>query len=98
MEDHLHVAAQLFELGFGRAADVEVVILDITMPGLSGIETHARLRAGHPELPVLLSSGYPEEALATLESGNPVRDAFIQKPYRNAALFAQIENLLAGGS
>ena len=78
--------------------DVDLVILDITMPGLSGIETHARLRAGHPELPVLLSSGYPEEALATLESGNPVRDAFIQKPYRNAALFAQIENLLAGGS
>ncbi|HJO24576.1 MAG: histidine kinase N-terminal 7TM domain-containing protein [Myxococcota bacterium] len=75
---------------------VDLVILDITMPGLSGIETHARLRADHPELPVLLSSGYPEEALATLENGDPSRDAFIQKPYRNAALFVQIERLLAG--
>jgi len=75
---------------------VNLVILDITMPGLSGIETHARLRVDHPELRVLLSSGYPEEALMTIESGDPSRDAFIQKPYRNAALFAQIERLLRG--
>jgi len=75
---------------------VDLVILDITMPGLSGIETHARLRASHPNLPVLLSSGYPEEALETLENGDSSLDAFIQKPYRNTALFAQIERLLAG--
>ncbi|NQZ98541.1 MAG: response regulator [Myxococcales bacterium] len=76
---------------------VDLVILDITMPGLSGIETHARLRVDHTELPVLLSSGYPEESLTTIESGHPSRDAFIQKPYRNVALFAQIERLLRGG-
>ena len=76
------------------AAVVDLVILDITMPGLSGIETHTKLRAMFPELPVLLSSGYPEEALATIESGEPSLDAFIQKPYRNTTLFGQIERLL----
>ena len=76
------------------ATVVDLVILDITMPGLSGIETHAKLRAMFPELPVLLSSGYPEEALATIESGEPSLDAFIQKPYRNTTLFGQIERLL----
>ena len=60
----------------------------------SGIEGGARLRVDRPELPVLLSSGYPEEALMTIQSGHPSRDAFIQKPYRNVALFAQIELLL----
>ena len=64
------------------------------MPGLSGIETHERLRADHPQLPILLSSGYPEDALGTIDAGNPSIDAFIQKPYRNAALFAQIGRLL----
>ena len=77
---------------------VDLVILDITMPGLSGLETHARLRVDHPELPVLLSSGYPREALTTIQGGHPSRDAFIQKPYRNAALFAQIERLLPGAT
>ncbi|MEE2676999.1 MAG: histidine kinase N-terminal 7TM domain-containing protein [Myxococcota bacterium] len=81
----------------GEAGSVDLVILDITMPGLSGIETHARLRSAYPGLPVLLSSGYPEEALATLERGDPRLDAFIQKPYRNAVLFAQIERLLGPG-
>ncbi len=55
------------------------------------------LRVDHPELPVLLSSGYPREALTTIRGGHPSRDGFIQKPYRNAALFAQIERLLSGG-
>lgn len=75
---------------------VDLVILDLTMPGLSGIETHARLRVDHPNLPVLLSSGYPEEALATLQNGHPSRDGFIQKPYRHSDLLEQIERLLPG--
>ena len=77
-------------------ADVDLVILDITMPGLSGIETHALLRANYPQLPILLSSGYPEDALQTIGDGDPSIDAFIQKPYRNAALFAQVGRLLSG--
>ena len=39
------------------------MILDLTMPGLGGIETFDQIRAEYPRLPVLLSSGYPEEAL-----------------------------------
>ena len=76
---------------------VDLVILDLTMPGIGGIEAHARIRVDHPDLPILLSSGYPEEALATLQNGDPSRDAFIQKPYRNNALLAQIEGLLSRG-
>ena len=83
------------ELLASVGAVVDLVILDLTMPGIGGIETHGRIRVDHPELPILLSSGYPEEALATLQGGDPSRDAFIQKPYRNNALLAQIEGLLS---
>lgn len=73
----------------------DLVILDLTMPGLGGLETLERIRSQHAELPVLLSSGYPEEAMRVLrEKGSP-RNGFIQKPYRNARLLEQIERLLA---
>lgn len=77
---------------------VDLVILDLTMPGLSGIETHARMRRDHPELPILLSSGHPpEEALPAIRNGHEKdgHSAYIQKPYRSAALLEKIEHLLA---
>ncbi|MBP1627957.1 MAG: multi-sensor hybrid histidine kinase [Holophagaceae bacterium] len=46
---------------------VELVILDLNMPGLNGLDTLSRLRIGHPDLPILVSTGFlapaEEEAL-----------------------------------
>jgi signal transduction histidine kinase len=73
---------------------INLVILDITMPGLSGIETRMQIRQHSPALPIIMSSGHPEETLDRLEGWSPDRDGFIQKPYRNQALLAAIESLL----
>jgi len=81
-----------------EGADIDLVILDITMPGLDGLETRARLRERQPTLPILLSSGYPEDALETLRAGDPAHDAFIQKPYTSASLLAQIGRMLLAAS
>jgi two-component system cell cycle sensor histidine kinase/response regulator CckA len=43
-----------------RAADINLVLLDLTMPGLSGEETLRQLRALAPTLPVIVMSGYSE--------------------------------------
>ena len=77
-----------------HSQQVDMVILDITMPGIDGLETRVRLRERHPALPIMLSSGYPEDALETLRSGDPALDGFIQKPYTSAALLAQIARML----
>ena len=77
---------------------VDLVILDLTMPGLSGIETHALMRRDHPELPILLSSGHPpEEALPAIRNRHEKHghSAYIQTPYRSAALLEKIGHLLA---
>ena len=73
---------------------IDLVILDITMPGLSGIETRMQIRQQSPALPIIMSSGHPEETLDRPEGWSPDRDGFIQKPYRNQALLAAIESLL----
>jgi two-component system invasion response regulator UvrY len=43
---------------------LDVVVLDMSMPGLSGLEVLNELRRRHPRLPVLVLSGHPEGELA----------------------------------
>jgi two-component system, NarL family, invasion response regulator UvrY len=47
-----------------RSGDVDVVILDLSMPGLSGLETVKKLRQDYPDVPVLVLSMHPEEQYA----------------------------------
>jgi len=70
------------------------VILDLTMPGPTGLEVHRELRRRGPDLPVLLVSGYSaHDARAALDNG--VSTAFLQKPFRLADLANALRDLLA---
>ncbi len=84
-------ALAAFDADAGR---FDLVVLDLTMPGMSGREVFAALRARRTDLPVVLSSGHSleDEAREMLQQG-PV--AFLQKPYRLADLRTTIERLLA---
>ena len=48
-----------------RQGDVDVMVLDISMPGQSGVDALAAIRARAPDLPVLILSGFAEEHYAT---------------------------------
>ncbi|MEN8200174.1 MAG: response regulator [Thermodesulfobacteriota bacterium] len=43
-----------------KAESPDLVILDIQMPGMNGIETLRQMKMSNPELPVILSSAYNE--------------------------------------
>jgi len=75
---------------------LSLVVLDITMPGRSGVEIWSELRKTRMELPIIMSSGHPEEALDQLEGWNPAHDGFIQKPYRKKKLLEEVASLLSG--
>jgi two-component system cell cycle sensor histidine kinase/response regulator CckA len=47
----------------GSEQDIDLVITDMMMPEMSGLDLRQRLRALRPGLPVLLMSGYSEEAI-----------------------------------
>jgi len=48
-----------------RRGGVDVMVMDISMPGQSGVDALAAIRARAPELPVLILSGFAEEHYAT---------------------------------
>jgi len=49
-----------------RKDEADVILMDLSMPDQSGIDTLAAIRARAPDLPVLILSGYPEAHYATL--------------------------------
>ena len=68
-----------------NAADVVAILLDLTMPAMSGEEAAAELQRIRPGVPIILSSGYGEhEATGRLASKGLA--GFLQKPYEPAAL------------
>ena len=73
---------------------IDMVVLDMIMPGMSGAETFARLKQINQGVRVLLSSGYTvnEEAEKLLQSGCR---GFIQKPYSIKDLSAKLKETLS---
>ncbi|MFH2099686.1 MAG: PAS domain S-box protein [Pseudomonadota bacterium] len=76
-----------------RAGQVDLVILDMVMPGMGGAETFEALAAEKPDVAVLVSSGYSLEGQAArlLEKG---ARAFIQKPYTLMSLSRVLRKVL----
>lgn len=73
---------------------IDLVILDLNMPGISGVETWRRLREINPNVRVVIASGYSEESIAEDESARP--EGFVIKPYTPDELVNTVRNALAG--
>lgn len=76
-----------------KQKDIDLVILDMIMPGISGGETFDRLREINPHSKVLLSSGYCIENQAQEIMGRGC-DGFLQKPFRLKELSHKVRELL----
>ena len=52
-------------LELARGGDIDVLLMDISMPDQSGIDALVAIKARYPDLPVLVLSGFPESHYAT---------------------------------
>ncbi|MET3926982.1 ATP-binding protein [Devosia sp. 2618] len=68
---------------------IDALITDYAMPGMTGVELADKARALFPDLPILLATGY-----ADLPSGTTTDLPRLSKPYQQADLAAQISKLL----
>ena len=76
---------------------VGLVILDLGLPDIDGIEVCRRLRAAHPELPILILTARDQEldVVAGLDAG---ADDYLIKPFRLAELLARVRAHLRRGA
>jgi CheY-like chemotaxis protein len=85
-------AIRMVEEGFRP----QVLVSDVVMPGIGGVELAERLVELHPGLRVVLSSGYAEHSL--LDAGSrrlPRAPLFVQKPFSAEELEGAIREALA---
>ncbi len=78
-----------------RQRDYDVVLLDISMPGMNGLDTLKELRTQRPDLPVLILSIHPEEqyALRVLRAG---ASGYLTKDSAPDELVAAIQQVSSG--
>ena len=76
-----------------RGNRITLVLLDATMPNMSGESTLRQIQDLRPGLPVLLSSGYDEPGTLQRFPGLG-RDHFLPKPYGPRDLLARVQALL----
>ena len=72
---------------------IDIVILDMIMPSMSGGDTYDRLKEMNPDVKVLLSSGYSINGQATEILGRGCK-GFIQKPFKMKEISQKLREIL----
>ncbi len=78
-----------------HAHEIDVVVLDLTMPKLSGEEAFHQMIALRPDACVIISSGYTQADVASQFTGYTL-GGFIEKPFTPSELVGKIRAVLAG--
>ena len=73
----------------GADGDYALVLLDVEMPGLDGVEVCRRIRAARPTVPIMMLTGRDTEldAIRGLDAG---ADDYVSKPFRLQELLARV--------
>ncbi len=78
-----------------RGGEINLVLSDMVMPGMGGIELAGRVRTIAPKLPVLLMTGYTEEAISRAGE-RPLDEHIIEKPFTLTTMLHQVSVAING--
>jgi PAS domain S-box-containing protein len=90
-----HTAIHLFRM---HSKDIDTVLLDITLPGISGCEVLGEIRQIKPETKVILTSAYDREAVGSIVGTGHSAPLFIRKPFHINELVCAIQGTFLNGT
>src|SRR5437867_3066327 len=79
------------------AADFALVVVDLSLPGLSGVQLSRMMLSANPTVRLVLTSGYPFDTGKMLELGGG-RMAFLHKPFTPSNLAEAVDRLIRTGA
>ena len=85
---------QAVEIYRERGKEIHLVLMDLTMPHMDGAEAFGELRRLNPDLPVVLSSGYSRDEVASRFTGKRL-SGVLQKPDTLSRLREALAGLLS---
>jgi FixJ family two-component response regulator len=80
-------------LGRSRAPVPSCLVLDISMPGLNGLELQKRVVAEHPDLPIIFITGHGDVP-KTVQAMKAGAVEFLTKPFKDDVLLSAIQQAL----
>ena len=83
-------AVKLYE---ENSNDINLVLMDMTMPYLNGDEASREIRKLSPDVKIIFSSGYSEQE-TTSRFGKNGNNVFLQKPYKPTDLLQKVKDSL----
>jgi YesN/AraC family two-component response regulator len=88
-------AADALALAREMEGPIDMLLTDIVMPQMNGLELAKEMKAARPGIKVLFMSGYTDNAV--VQQGLLTAEMpFIQKPFTSAALQSKVREVLAG--
>jgi CheY-like chemotaxis protein len=94
MDFALSAPAALDAMSAAKEASLILILSDINMPGMSGLELLPKAKAARPDVPIIMITAYgdPETKRKALEGG---AEALLTKPIDFGALRTEIETRIA---
>jgi len=79
-----------------RGNEIDVILLDMVMPVMGGIEAYHELRKISPTVPIIICSGYGVESVEQVTNNDP-NAGFVHKPYKPKELRDVIVKMMKNG-
>lgn len=80
-------------LKVARSNVFDLILIDLALPGMNGVEVLRRIKNTYPLVPVILMSGYSSER-ALLNDAADSADGLLSKPFTSGEIKSQISHIL----
>ena len=84
---------EMVDLFVENAEDISILLMDLNMPRLNGLEAALRIRHINPQVPLLFMSGYPREQVMDRFERQPHTD-FVEKPFQMSELVDAVRGVM----